>query len=702
MAVNVTCCGCSRQLRLPNEVIGSKVSCPICKVVFLTRSRGDDRAEAIPVASAPASAPPPDEADLLPLEPIAPRGVPDLSLDDPPPAPDPRDPRRVPDPEPDTAPLRMIEDAPRPAAPPPPERRRRRRDDEDRPRKRRRDEDDDEATEINPSPRRREAGEAEDDRPRKRRREGEALARFAVWFHRDPSDRLSGRFDAEADAAGLKIWRGSGRVLEVPLGAECEYLGGGRLLVPIEGRKVELTTLHPDGLHDELAREVSAFVEKRQDTVTLPVRRRGPVVWLALLPLGLPLLGGLVGGLAGLVIWAAVAAVLASVVVLVVRQRGWSAGGRAWGASLISLAGYLILAMVARFSADGSGPATVPGPWCALAPVDGGFRAEVPGLPVKAASGLLAAPWALREAYCVNVNPANTAFVVAYGDSPAPGGADQLLASVARDFAQVNNGTVLTQRDLSLDGKKGVEFEIDSRDKGRLRGRAYAQDRRLFAVVFGSRRQSATGPEAERFLDSFRFDPATGWPGPPTPGVANAAVPPPPQANPFQPNKPPGADLGPGGKLLLQHDRPFVWCGVTPDGRLAVGLGEEGTAAFFDVADEREVGRLAVPAAAQAVAAAASPDGRTLAVAGSAGTLHLVDVLNRGVAPHPLAAADPNGLAQGAVAFSPDGKKLATGHAGVRCRLRLPRPEGRADADARRRRAGRQPGLAVGGPAGRR
>src|SRR5262245_4369241 len=105
MFVNVTCCGCLRQPRLPGQVIRSKVSCPMCKVVFLTRSRGDDHAEAIPVAPAPGGAPPPDESDFLPLEPTSSGGVPDLSLDEPLlPVPDAR---RIPDPEPDTAPLRI-------------------------------------------------------------------------------------------------------------------------------------------------------------------------------------------------------------------------------------------------------------------------------------------------------------------------------------------------------------------------------------------------------------------------------------------------------------------------------------------------------------------------------------------------------------------------------------------------------------------
>jgi WD40 repeat protein len=671
MQVHVTCCGCSRQLRLPSEVIGSKVSCPICKAVFVTRARGDDRAEAIPVAGAPAVAPL-DEADLLPLE-MTSGGIPDLSLDDPPP---PRDTRRVPDPEPDTAPLRMIDDdPPRRPAPPAPRRKRREEDEDDPPRRQPRDEDEEDA--ASPNPRVRDA-EPADQPPRNRRRQGASLAAFAVFVHSDPNGRFAGRFDAEADADGLKFWRGNGRVVEVPRGAACEYLGGGRLLLLIEGRKVELTTVHPDGLHDELAREVCAYVEKRQDTVALPTRKVGPVAWLTLLPAALPLLGAWAGGVAGLVVWAAVAAALAAVTALVVTRRHWSADGRAWGASLVTLAGLLALLTFARLSGS-EGPATIPAAWCPLAPIDGGFRAEVPGLPAKSQSNLLIAPWALREVYCVNVPPADTAFVVAYGDSAAAQPAEQQLAGVARDFAQQNGGTVLSQREVDLAGQKGVEFEIDSRDKGRVRGRAFSHERRLFALAFVSKRLPTSCPEAAKFLDSFALDPTTGWPGPPTPGVpAAVAVAPVPRPGvvPFQPPVPAAENPGPLGKILVKHDRPFVWCGVTSDGRRALGLAEEGAVFVFDAIDGREVGRAVVPAAARAVAASLSPDDRTLAVAGSTGSVHLVDVHSRQVK---LLVPDGSsrGCEQWCVAFSPDGKQLAVGQHHGRLQ-RFDFPDGKA------------------------
>src|SRR5687767_2091775 len=76
MHVVVTCCGCSRQLRLPKNVIGGTVRCPLCKAVFLTMALDDERAEAIAVQEKPAPAPAPPKP--------APPKVPKMELDDPP------------------------------------------------------------------------------------------------------------------------------------------------------------------------------------------------------------------------------------------------------------------------------------------------------------------------------------------------------------------------------------------------------------------------------------------------------------------------------------------------------------------------------------------------------------------------------------------------------------------------------------------
>lgn len=478
MHVVLSCCGCNRQLRLPQEVIGSTVRCPLCQVVFLTRETSTGNAEAIPVAEKPTGRPPPP-----------PGRVPSLSLDD-----DPPDiPLERKAPEPDLV-LQAL-----PADPPPRPTRPARddRDDDDRPRRRRADDDDD------------------DDGPAGRERSGEVLATFRIYVHNDPDGRLRGRFEAEADSEGLRLWRGKGRVLEVPVGSTCEYLGHGHLLVPISGRRVELSPVHPDGLHDELAREVAAFVEQRSDTIDMPVRPRGPVVWMAALPFGIPVLAVLfgkgIGGVGGFIGWSFLAGFLALVCLPIVLVRRWSPGARGWGVVWVSLVGYLIVGIALRVDRE-SAPTTEIGPWRAYAPLDAGYRVEMPGRPEKRQSGMLTTPFELSEVHTSDFPDRDTVFACGHGEHGDPIRAEQQMKQAAQTLARNNQGAHVTQTDVTADGKRGVEVRIKDSSRGEIIGRFYSHQSRIFGVMFASRKVSITSTEARRYLDSFTLDPTTGWP----------------------------------------------------------------------------------------------------------------------------------------------------------------------------------------------
>jgi hypothetical protein len=510
MHVVVTCCGCSRQLRLPKNVIGGTVRCPLCKAIFLTRALDDDRAAAIPLQEKEKPAPAPPK----PEKPEPPK-IPRMELDDLPLVPSEADDLVLEVlPVEEEPPARGKKKAPErydvvveAEDDDPPER------EERRPRRRKDDYDDEDEPE---------------DRVRTRRREGPVLARFPLFVHHDPHDRMHGRFDAEVDPDGLTLWRGKGRLLEVPVGAECEYLGQGRLALPIDGRVVELTPVHPDGLHDELARELEAFLERRQDAVTLPLRPRGWVVWLSLLPFGVPLLavifGRSIGGVVGFLVWGLFAALLAAACYLLTMQRSWSMETRGWGAVLVSLVGYFALAIGLRIDAEGGAPPVAAAPhseWCALAPLDSGYRVEMPGRPVRRAPGFPTLPEPLKFENIVELPPGtntpDTVFLTAHGDLGAVGfGGDKLL-SIAREIASKNGGRVVHERGLTLDGKRGHEVEIDSPGRGTIVARVFLDGRRVFLAAFVSKRLPATSDEAKRFLDSFAFDATTGWspqPGP--------------------------------------------------------------------------------------------------------------------------------------------------------------------------------------------
>lgn len=307
-------------------------------------------------------------------------------------------------------------------------------------------------------------------------------------------------------------------MLEVPAGSGCDYLGGGRLILPVEGRRVELTPVHPDGLHDELAREVAAFLDRRQDTLAMPERPRGPVVWLSLLPLAIPFLavtfGKSTGGAVGFLVWGVFAALLGAVCLLLTTRRRWSAETRAWGAVLTSLVGYFALAVGLRID-HGDAPAPAPagfGEWCALAPLDSGYRVEMPGRPARRASGFLLLPEPLAFEHCVEVPATSTVLLTAHGDRIVAGAGDP-LQSTAKELAVRNGGQVVSEREFDLDGRKGREVLIDSATRGKILARVYLDRRRVFLTAFASRGLPTTREEAKRFLDSFAFDPSTGWPG---------------------------------------------------------------------------------------------------------------------------------------------------------------------------------------------
>lgn len=121
----------------------------------------------------------------------------------------------------------------------------------------------------------------------------------------------------------------------------------------------------------------------------------------------------------------------------------------------------------------------------------------------------------------------------------------------------------------------------------------------------------------------------------------------------------------PGGHriLRLQQTNPLA-VAFSPTGRLVAASGER--TRVWDTRDGREVSSVAQPSWSVAF----SPDGRWLAISGK-GTVRVVDVF--GAVEH---ASYPHGDLVTAVAFSPDGQRLATAcHDGtVRVwRLRLPR-----------------------------
>ena len=109
----------------------------------------------------------------------------------------------------------------------------------------------------------------------------------------------------------------------------------------------------------------------------------------------------------------------------------------------------------------------------------------------------------------------------------------------------------------------------------------------------------------------------------------------------------------------------------SPDGKILATAAEDGTARLWDVATHRQIGAplLAVSPGDNVVAGVAfSPDGTTLATAAADGTARLWRLTSYGQVGEPLGAPDDNDGANATV-FSPDGALLAVGYGDGTVRL---------------------------------
>jgi WD40 repeat protein len=667
MHVIVTCTQCSRQLRLPQEVLGSTVSCPLCKAIFVVRETAGGKIETIPVtgpSKESTSSKPSGKAPNLSLEdevPLVPLAS-DADAADVPLA-------RLADDEPEQPrPLRLADDEPLDVIPVGPRRDRER----DRDRTRRRDDDD------RDRPRRRDDDEEDDDheeRPRQRkRRSGPTFPAisFSILIDDDPRGRLNGRFQAEVVPDGLRFWRGRGRILYVDHGENVEYLGGARLAVPIDGRRVELTVVQNDGHSRYLAQALADFFKGERDTIALPGKKAGPVVLVALLPLLMPvgaiLFGYHMSGFVGGLIWGLFGLLLAGLCALIVFRSSWSVKSRIGGAGAAVLLGYMILGcglLIDRASGQGVSDRA----WESFTPKEGGFTILMPGSPRPGVMTEGSLRGGGMRTWDVPVVQADLLFRAGMGEFaperlrglPTPNS----RLDAARTILTVNHPASFVANEMTV--RIGVpetmskEYQLRAGEQS-IMCRVVVRKRRVYILsVSGDSSVDRNRAEVRKFFESFRPD----FNGE-LPDIigAPAGVPPPVQV-PRPGVPPPSDDLGPNGRLILRESV-SAWASFTPNSQSIIGVMGSNRVYNWD-ANGMQRWNVTLPGKVSPSCAAVSADNRLLAVGSQRGDVRIIDLTTRRISG--LNVGAPPGTALLSVAFSPDGKTLALAHADRRVRL---------------------------------
>jgi hypothetical protein len=139
--------------------------------------------------------------------------------------------------------------------------------------------------------------------------------------------------------------------------------------------------------------------------------------------------------------------------------------------------------------------------WIKVAPVGGGFSVLMPAKPEEEVR-----PGDNLTTHLFRVTTGNSLYLVAYGDY-APSirlNVDDELAANRDKFLKGLNATLKTTKQLTVDGRKGIEFTGES-DQASFKSRVFIFGTRFHQIAMAVFKGSDDTENADRFFTSFEF-----------------------------------------------------------------------------------------------------------------------------------------------------------------------------------------------------
>ena len=157
-------------------------------------------------------------------------------------------------------------------------------------------------------------------------------------------------------------------------------------------------------------------------------------------------------------------------------------------------------------------PAAASASWQEYQPQDGSFTIQMPSKPTESVQKQQTPAGELQMHMSIAIYNQSGAFIAGYADYPSnftnvP--AQQLLDLAAQGAVNSSGTTLVSKRNISLDGYPGVELELLPPDSmpggGRAVTRIYWAAPRIYILFGGGTKSSDTDAAMKKYFDSFKL-----------------------------------------------------------------------------------------------------------------------------------------------------------------------------------------------------